>query len=82
MTPSRIDIVRPQEVQPLSVGARDAARLLGISQRTLEKIVAARGIPSATIGGRRVFVVKSLERWLTAREEGAVAMTTEGGDVA
>lgn len=54
--------------EPLAVRARDAAKILGVSERTLAKFVAAGEIPSAKIGKSRLFRVAALEQWLRDQE--------------
>jgi len=55
-------------VEPLALGAREAARALGVSERTVWALVKRGQIPSAMVGGRRLFPVASLRDWLKARE--------------
>lgn len=76
MSPSRVEVVRPQSIQPLSVGMRDAARVIGISERRLAQLVAAGEVPHVRIDRRIVFRVATIDAWLAARERGATA----GGD--
>ena len=49
---------------PLSVGDREAARLTGLSARTIADLVSRNAIPSFKIGGRRLFSVKALDGWV------------------
>lgn len=61
----------------LSLGAREAAEALGISERMLRSLVADRtsGIVTVRIGRRLLFPRHELERWLSERmvrrEEGS-----------
>lgn len=68
MTPSRIEVVKPQNVAPLAVGLVDAARLISVSDRHLWGLADRGEIPSVMIGNRRVFRVATLDAWLAARE--------------
>jgi hypothetical protein len=70
MNPKRIDVVPPQSVAPLSVGLRDAARLLGVSDRWLWSQSQSGAVPCSSIGGRRLFRVAALEEWLRQNETG------------
>lgn len=56
-------------LQPLSVGARDAAKLIGVSERTVAEQVAKNAIPSFKLGGRRLFSVKALTEWVDRMSE-------------
>ena len=51
---------------PLLVDARQAAALLGISQRKLAQLVAWDDIPSRKIGRLRRFSVMELKAWVDA----------------
>lgn len=63
-----LTITRPRDLAPLALGLRDAARMLGVSERHLQKLALAGDVPSAMIGGRRVFRLATLDRWLTELE--------------
>ena len=68
---SRPVVASPEQLQPLAVDLQNAARLCGVSDSHLEKFIrAGDGPPVVWIGGRRLFLVKSLERWLQEREQG------------
>lgn len=55
------------QIEPLMVSARDAARLLGVSQETFERRVRMGEIPGATWGGRhRRWAVCDLRAWVAA----------------
>jgi len=60
----------PKTLPPLAVGAKEAARLLGLSERTLAALVQRGEINSsqATKGGKRLFRVAALEAWLISNE--------------
>lgn len=49
---------------PLAVGRKDAAALLGISERLLWTWTNAGTIPHARIGSRVLYPVDELRRWL------------------
>lgn len=49
---------------PLCVGKRDAAKLLGISERTLTSRSVEGEIPSFVVGGRRLYPVELLQAWI------------------
>jgi excisionase family DNA binding protein len=51
---------------------REAAEKLGISLRTLARLIATGEFPSLTIGRRRLIRSAALEAWLEAREMRAV----------
>jgi excisionase family DNA binding protein len=50
------------------MGYRQAAKALGISQRTLSNLVKAGGIPVVRIGARVLFRPAALAAWAEARE--------------
>lgn len=54
-------------VRPLLVGYDDAARLLGIGRRTLERLAADAAIPSVAVGSRKLFRLRDLESWVDTR---------------
>lgn len=56
-----------EQAQPLLVGYNDAARMLGLSRRTVERIVLRDAIPSVTVGPRRLFRTTDLEAWVNAQ---------------
>jgi len=76
-----IRITRPQDLPPITVGLNDAARLLGVSPAWLHPRAKAGEIPSAIVGGRRLFRIASLEAWLAERES-ATAANAAGADAA
>jgi excisionase family DNA binding protein len=48
--------------QPLSVGLRQASRMLGVSERTIRRLIASGALHSKKVGSRRLVSVESLER--------------------
>ena len=56
-------------VPKLLVSAREAARMLGVSVRTLYDLLARGELPSVRVNGRRLFRLKSLEDWVAQREQ-------------
>ena len=69
-----------QSIDPLSLRPRDAARALGISERTLWGLTAPRGpIPCVRIGhGKRqtvLYPVANLQAWMSLQAE-----AEKGGD--
>jgi excisionase family DNA binding protein len=56
-------------IPPLSVGLEDAAKLIGISGRTLWTMVDRGEVPHVKLGGRLLFRVESLDKWLEEREQ-------------
>ena len=57
--------------EPLALGMAQAARMLGISERTLFTLVRSGGMPHIRIGRRVLFRRASLDAWLHARETGS-----------
>jgi excisionase family DNA binding protein len=57
-----------QAVEPLALRPRDAARALGVSPSTLERIRKAGKIPHIKIGNVVLYRVESLREWLKERE--------------
>jgi len=53
----------------LAVGAREAARALSISERTLWSITRSGEIPSFRAGKRVLYKVADLEAWIEGRKE-------------
>lgn len=48
----------------LAVGVMEAARRLGLSQRTVATLIARRELPSRKVGRRRIIPVAALEQFL------------------
>lgn len=59
------------EDPPLLLTARDAARLLSVSEKTLHRLTAPRGpIPCVRIGPRGVrYTPAALERWILEQQQ-------------
>lgn len=53
--------------EPLAVGEADAARMLGISTRTLFSLRQTSDIPHCLVGARVLYPVAELRQWLAAR---------------
>jgi excisionase family DNA binding protein len=68
LSPSRVDVAQPSTLMPLCVGLQDAARLLSVSDRHLQKLTKRGEVPSARIGARVVYRVSALEQWLQGQE--------------
>lgn len=64
-------IQQQPEPKPIAVRAREAAKLLGVSQRTFDRVVAAGDIPFWRLHGRswRMFAVKDLEAYVDRRRK-------------
>jgi excisionase family DNA binding protein len=58
----------------LALSPRQAAALLGLSERFVAKLIASGDLPSARIGARRLIRRADLETWLSDR----VRQTQEG----
>ena len=56
------------QAEPLLVAARDAARLLGLKDRSFERRLASGDLPAAwtRIGRRRLWSVRQLTEWVAA----------------
>ncbi len=52
-------------VEPLAIGRVEAARLLGVSVRTLDTMIARRELRGRRIGRRIVFPLEELHRFLS-----------------
>jgi len=62
------------ETRPMLLTAREAARLLGVSERTLYNWRATESLPHVRIGKRCVrYPSDALRRWAAARTEGGAA---------
>jgi excisionase family DNA binding protein len=53
-----------ESIQPLVVSIAEAAILLGICERTVWRIIAARDIEVVTVGGSKKIRVKEIDRYL------------------
>jgi predicted DNA-binding transcriptional regulator AlpA len=67
--PEKITVMPAKSIAPLTVGLKDAARLLGISERSLWGMANRGEVPCVRLGGRLVFRVGSLDEWLVEREK-------------
>jgi excisionase family DNA binding protein len=63
--------VSPPENHPLLVKSREAARLLGISERTLYTLRRQGRIPYVVIGQSIRYSVSALNRWIETNQMGA-----------
>lgn len=52
--------------EPLAISMREAARLLGVSPRTVAKLVALNELPSTTVGRRRIIPMTAIERLIAS----------------
>ena len=59
-----------QDVTPLALRSREAAKALGISERTLARMKAAGQLAFVRAGNSILFPVKALEAWLEGHSEG------------
>jgi len=60
----------PDEIEPLVVDLRTAARLLGISGRTLHSMKQSGEIPHVRFGNRVLFSIESLKTFILQNEKG------------
>ena len=58
-----------EDSPPLAVGHREAARLIGLSERKLHTMVKNREILPNRLGGRRLYIVEDLKRLLESRRD-------------
>jgi excisionase family DNA binding protein len=65
--------VRLLPLEPLCIGERDAAKLLGLSERLLQRLRAEGRIPYAKLGGRVVFPLATLRAWVQQQAESVEA---------
>jgi excisionase family DNA binding protein len=65
--------MNPNEPERLLVSARNAARMLGISTRTLWTLTRCGGIPCVRIGARVLYSADTLRKWIATREAQGVA---------
>lgn len=54
------------QTKPIAVGMSEAARLSGLSRRTLENYLAAKVLESLKVGRRRLIKIRDLERFLSS----------------
>lgn len=70
MTLIRVNGFQKQEdCPPLAVGHREAARLIGVSERKLHTMVKDREVIPSRLGGRRLYIVEDLKRLLESRRD-------------
>jgi hypothetical protein len=55
---------REDSLPPLAVGHREAAKLIGVSERKLHSMVKDREVIPSRLGGRRLYIVEDLKRLL------------------
>ncbi len=61
--------MQPDATPKLLLSARDAAKALSISERTLWGLTAPRGpIPCVRLGGRVLYSPESLRRWIAGQQ--------------
>jgi len=71
----------PPPVQPLAYRPRDAAKALGVSERTLWTWTKRGDVPHARIGGRLLYPVAVLERWLSKKAAAQADPEAKGGEL-
>lgn len=52
------------KLEPLAVGATEAARLLGVSRPTLYQLLNRQDFPSFRVGSRVLISVAGLQEWI------------------
>ena len=52
------------KLEPLAVGAAEAARLLGVSKPTIYQYIGREGFPSFKLGNRTLISVYGLREWV------------------
>jgi len=57
-----------REAPPLALGRKDAAKSIGVSERTLWQLTADGHIPIVKIGSRTVYRIAALEKFLAEHE--------------
>lgn len=58
------------KLEPLAVGAAEAARLLGVSRPVIYRYIGKEGFPSFKLGNRTLISVDGLRAWVQAQAEG------------
>jgi excisionase family DNA binding protein len=61
------------EAQPLLVGEREAAAMLGVAPRTIWSLADAGKLPSVRIGRRKLYAIETLRRFIADREAAATS---------
>lgn len=54
-------------IEPRLVGTEVAAAIYGVSQRTIEKLIADEGFPSVRIGRRLLVPIAQADEWISGR---------------
>ncbi len=68
----------PTDLDPLAIDQREAARLTGLSAKTLSRLAdAGEAVGRVKIGRRVVFHVPTLSAWLSARAAGRAHATNQ-----
>lgn len=62
-------------VEPINYNAREAAKALSVSERTLWTETQAGRVPHTKIGGRVLYPVEALRAWMTERAARSLAKT-------
>ena len=52
--------------EPLAFGAKEAAKLLGVSRRTVQRLAKAGEIPHRKVGKLLLFSPRTLREWMDA----------------
>ena len=69
------DIFKPIPVEPvprITLSVAEAAKALGISDRTITSMIGRGEIPVVNIGKRRLLPVEGLREWIRKKTEGAL----------
>ena len=62
--------MQKQDVTPLALRSREAAKALGISERTLARLKSRGQLAFVRAGNSVLFPVRALEAWLEGHSEG------------
>lgn len=68
----------PLNASPLSLRPREAAKALGISERTLWTLTASGDVPHFKLGRATLYPVRELTDWLTAKTAAANSQGSAG----
>lgn len=68
-----VTLPAPHASARLTLGVREAAAMLGVSERHLHTLTQRGDVPHVRLGGRVVYRIATLDRWLTEREQTAGA---------
>lgn len=66
--PSTFEPATAGEAQPLLVGEREAAAMLGVSPRSIWSMAASGELPCVRIGRRKLYAIDSLRLFIANRE--------------